>query len=119
MRKNCSKVIIENFFEPCILFLLEEKPCYGYELKNNLSERCGCQVNIGNLYRGLGKLEKNQYVTKEKTVSDIGPDRITYRITPNGKKLLKEWIEELETGAETIQKLITNYKKLYATHHSK
>lgn len=86
-----------------------EKPSYGYELKINLAKRCCCQVNIGNLYRGLARLQKQGHVTKTTGESKMGPDRNTYKITPKGKKLLKGWIIELEEGAKTIQKLINNF----------
>ncbi len=112
MRKYCSKVIIENFFEPCILFLLMQKPSYGYELNQNLLENCNCNVNIANLYRCLSKLTKQEYISKEKMKSEKGPNKILYSITNKGRELLKEWIEELEVQTNTINKLITNYKKI-------
>lgn len=116
MRPHCSKMIIENYFEPCVLFLLLKKASYGYELKNNLDQYCSCQVNIGNLYRGLARLQKLGYVTQKKSESKVGPVRNIYELTSSGKKLLKEWIGELETGIETIQKLITNFKKYEKSH---
>jgi DNA-binding PadR family transcriptional regulator len=114
MRKNCSKVVIENFFEPCLLYLLSEKPGYGYELKGDLAERCGCAINVANLYNCLASLTKKGCVKKKKTAGDGGPDRVTYTITAKGKKLLASWIGELEEEMKTVKKLITNYKKLYA-----
>lgn len=111
MRQHCSKVIIENYFEPCILFLLLEKPSYGYELKNNLDQYCACQVNIGNLYRGLARLQKLGYIIQKKAKSKAGPVRNIYELTSSGKILLQEWISELEAGVKTLQKLITNYKR--------
>ena len=116
MRKHCSKVIVENFFEPCVLYLLMLKPSYGYELNQKLLENCGCNVNIGNLYRSLSRLTKEGYITKKKVKSDLGPNRVQYSITDKGHTLLKEWIEELETQTQTINTLITNYKKQYETH---
>jgi PadR family transcriptional regulator PadR len=111
MRKNCSKVIIENFFEPCVLFLLSQKESYGYEIFTALQKKCSCSVNIGNLYRGLARLQKNGYISKEKTVGTLGPDKLVYRITSEGKALLSQWISELEVQNKIIKKLITNYKK--------
>ena len=117
MRKSCSKVIIENFHEPCILFLLMEKPGYGYEIKENLDKRCCCSVNIGNLYRCLASMQKNGYITKQaaKVIAakdgKPGPERKLYKITAKGRRLLKEWIKELDDASTTIKKLITNYKK--------
>ncbi len=113
MRKHCSKVIVENFFEPCILYLLVLKPSYGYELNQKLLDNCGCNVNIGNLYRCLSRLTKKGFITKKKSKSEVGPSRIEYAITDKGHELLKEWIEELQTQTHTINTLITNYKKQY------
>lgn len=115
MRQNCSKVVIENFFEPCLLYLLLQKPSYGYEIKTNLDERCACQVNIGNLYRNLARLQKNGFIQKKKEGSEKGPERVIYQITTKGEMLLKEWIDGLEEQKKTINKLIINYKKHYAT----
>lgn len=116
MRKNCSPVILENFFEPCMLYLLLNKPSYGYELSKNLSEKCQCQVNIGNLYRGLNRLQKNGHITKKKLKSEIGPAKVMYSITDKGEEYLKTWIENLKEQHTTIGKLITNYKNYYETN---
>ena len=115
MRKYCRQAILENFFEPCILYLLLKKPSYGYELSKNLKEHCECDVNIGNLYRGLNRLTKDGYITKEKTKSAIGPTKIVYTITEPGKNYLRTWIESLKKQTETIGKLITNYYHNYET----
>jgi len=112
MRKHCSQVVLENFFEPCILYLLLEKPGYGYELSKSLRDNCDCQVNIGNLYRCLNRLVKQGYVTKNTVESSIGPNRTIYEITGDGKSYLNEWIENLKKQNKTIVKLITNYQKI-------
>jgi PadR family transcriptional regulator PadR len=111
----CKRVVVENFFEPCVLILLMRKPSYGYELKNDLAAQCGCQVDIGNLYRSLAKLQKNGVVSKKKMPSESGPDKQVYQITAAGKKLLASWIAELEEEVKVIKKLINNYKKNYET----
>lgn len=112
MRENCSHVVIENFFEPCVLFLLSKKNSYGYELKKDLIESCVCSVNTGNLYRGLSRLVKNKMIVKQKLKSEIGPDRVIYEITNDGKRLLSEWISQLEKQNEVIASLIHKYKGL-------
>ncbi len=117
MRKYCAQVILENFFEPCILYLLLKKPNYGYELSKNLKDRCECDVNIGNLYRGLNRLVKEGYITKKKKKSNIGPTKIVYTITESGKNYLRTWIESLKKQKDTINKLITNYHHYYETSH--
>jgi PadR family transcriptional regulator PadR len=111
MRKHCSRVIIENFFEPCVLFLLLKGPAYGYDLKKKLGQDCQCEVNIGNLYRGLSRLSDLGYITKQRILGTKGPDRVEYGITEEGKTYLSEWISELECQNETLTRFITNYKK--------
>lgn len=112
--KKCTKAIIENFSEPCLLFLLLQKPSYGYELKQNLEERCGCQADMGNLYRCLGRLQKDGHIAKTTTVGDetrkAGPARSVYRLTPKGNRLLTEWMAALEETDNTIKQLLVNYK---------
>jgi DNA-binding PadR family transcriptional regulator len=115
MRKSCSKVVIENFFEPCLLFLLLEKPSYGYEIKSDLEAKCGCQANMGNLYRCLSRLEKAGRVTRRKEMGEKGPERIVYEITEGGRALLADWMAELENEAAKLTKLINHYKT-YESH---
>jgi len=118
MRKSCSKVIVENFFEPCVLFLLLKKKGYGYEIKENLDKKCSCSVNIGNLYRCLGRMQKAGYVNVYKEKSKIGPVRKVYEITESGIKYLNAWIEQLEMQSKIINKLINNFK-LYDSDKSR
>jgi PadR family transcriptional regulator PadR len=109
---NCSQVIVENFFEPGILYLLLKKPSYGYEIQKELKNNCICDVNIGNLYRCLSRMQKQGYITKEKVKSTLGPSKIIYTITPAGKIYLKSWILALKKQKEVINLLITNYQKI-------
>lgn len=115
MRKYCSQAVLENFFEPCVLYLLLKKPGYGYELSKKLKESCHCQVNIGNLYRGLSRLVKSGNISKTMVKSEIGPMKAVYTITPAGKKYLAAWIDSLSVQQKAISKLITNYKNHYET----
>lgn len=111
MRKFCSQVVIENFFEPCILFLVSQKPSYGYDIKKKLSDDCLCEVNVGNLYRALARMQKNGFIKKSKVKGSLGPARIEYAITEKGEEYLASWISSLETQQQAISRLITNYKK--------
>jgi len=111
MRTNCSQVVVENFFEPGILYLLMKKPSYGYEIQKALKKRCICEVNIGNLYRCLFRMQKQGYVTRESINGTIGPKRYSYTITKEGKIYLASWIESLIKQKKVINSLIKNYQK--------
>ncbi|MFA6017462.1 MAG: PadR family transcriptional regulator [Patescibacteria group bacterium] len=112
MRNNCSQVIVENFFEPGILYLLLKKPSYGYEIQKNLKKDCICKVNIGNLYRCLSRLKKQGYVSRISIKSEIGPKKYSYIITKEGKIYLASWIKSLKKQKDVISLLIKNYQKI-------
>ena len=112
MRKNCSQVIVENFFEPGVLYLLLKKPSYGYEIQKALKDDCICEVNVGNLYRCLSRMQKQGYVTREGVKSTVGPTRYSYTITPEGKQYLAQWVVALRKQKTIISSFITNYQKI-------
>jgi len=115
MRNGCSQVIVENFFEPCILFILGNGPSYGYELMEKLVARHACTVNAGNLYRCLARLHKQGAVKKQVVKGESGPNRTMYSLAPKGKELLDTWIVELTKQKDIISSLINNYQKKYGT----
>jgi PadR family transcriptional regulator PadR len=106
----CGKVVIQNFFEPCVLFLLSRGPAHGYLLLKELQARCRCETNVGGLYRGLERLRIAGYVEKRKEKGEKGPDKAVYQLTDSGRTYLASWIAELDTTRETIDTLITNYR---------
>lgn len=112
MRKYCNKVVLENFFEPSILFLLLKKDSYGYELKTKLENECKCNVNIANLYRCMNTFTEKGYVIKSSRKSLVGPKQFLYTITESGKEYLSSWVEELEIHEQKIKNFIKNYKKI-------
>lgn len=118
MRNNCPQTVLENFFEPCTLLLLSKKEGYGYEIQKRLKEQCICEVNTGNLYRCLNRLNRQGYIKRKKSVSAIGPLRYTYTITPSGTAYLDSWINSLKTQKKMISKLITSYYHYYDSNQS-
>jgi len=112
MRNNCTYTVLENFFEPCALFLLLRKPSYGYEIQQKLTDECMCSANMGNLYRCLSRMSKQGYVMKEAQKSSIGPTKYIYTITDKGQAHLASWIRALETQEKSIRNLITHYHSI-------
>jgi len=112
MRNNCSQVVVENFFEPGVLYLLMKKPSYGYEIQKDLKKNCICEVNIGNLYRCLSRLKKQGYIDRMAMESKIGPKKYSYTITKEGKIYLSNWIKSLKKQKDVISLLIKNYQKI-------
>lgn len=72
-----------------ILALLAEAPAHGYQLKADFEARTGgsWELNIGQVYTTLQRLERDGLVDAEEAEAD----RIAYRITTAGREALSAW----------------------------
>ena len=72
-----------------ILALLDERPRYGLQLKQEFDARTGqvWPLNVGQVYTTLGRLERDGLVE----ASDGDQQHRRYRITDEGRARLGEW----------------------------
>ena len=79
--------------ELCVLSIVSERDCYGYELVNRISE-C-MQITEGTIYPLMKRLKDNGVIDSYIVESQEGPPRKYYKITESGReekeKLLSEW----------------------------
>ena len=68
-----------------ILWLLNRKSTYGYEIMEVLNKIKSTKIAQGTLYPTLKALKKYGYIKGERL-----DDKIVYHITPEGKKVLNE-----------------------------
>ncbi len=104
--------------QPAVLLVLSEGPQHGYALLEALQDRgyLPGKADVGNLYRGLRRLEKSGAVTSEWVrQSGPGPSRRTYQITEQGRQLLYQEALALADRAGVIAKLLNEYRRLYPT----
>ena len=104
---------IQKFVEPCILLLLSKVSSYGYGLMDGLGKQCGHKIDIGNLYRSLRKMEKNKWIVSDWQKNKIGPDKRTYKLTPNGEAILHEAASTLKTTHSLLSRFLLGYKKTF------
>lgn len=85
--------------ELCVLSLLCDSDCYGYELVNRISE-C-MQITEGTIYPLMKRLKDNGVIDSYIVESQEGPPRKYYKITESGRaekeKLLSEWFGFVES----------------------
>lgn len=87
-----------------ILGLLQEKPLYGYEIKQIIEEHMGDWTNIafGSIYFALNKLEKAGFIEKTAVEQDGNrPSRSVYQITDHGQT---EFLQLLRGNWENIER---------------
>jgi DNA-binding PadR family transcriptional regulator len=78
-----------------LLGLLARQPCHGYDLKNALEQALGgnWEINFGQIYTTLGRLERDGLVTVPAEGQD-GRGKKTYTITEAGQAELETWLNQ-------------------------
>ncbi len=104
---------VERFVEPALLLLLAERPRHGYDLVERLPEVTGDtrRVDMGNLYRLLRALEREDVVASSWDEGAAGPARRIYKLTEAGRSLLDRWAESLPAVRSAVDAFIERYER--------
>jgi DNA-binding PadR family transcriptional regulator len=83
-----------------LLALLDQGPCYGYQLRTELDWRTGSTgpINVGQIYNTLDRLERDKLVRK------TGENNY-YEITPLGSAEVARWFASASPLADLPAKL--------------
>ncbi len=83
-----------------LLAFLSERDQHGYDLKAAIDEHFHgtWNVNAGQIYSTLDRLERDGLVTRSTVHQDQGPDRRMCSITADGRLELKRWLLEPVDG---------------------
>ncbi len=114
---TCSMGNLYRFIEPVVLYLLHTRgAAYGYELGKALQEHAltDSPVDLPALYRTLQTLESNGYVTSAWDVGGSGPARHLYRLTPQGRQHLEDWLVVLERLAASLGEFVAQARRRHA-----
>ena len=86
-----------------LLGLLAQEPLHGYEVKQRFEEMLGgaWEVNIGQVYTTLGRLERDGLVEPAGERGERG--KHAYRLTPAGQTALDEWLEQPESEPQLLR----------------
>jgi PadR family transcriptional regulator, regulatory protein PadR len=106
-----------NFLQPCLLLLLRERADHGYELASRLRPMHEGDGDAGGVYRALRALERLELVRSEWQVSDVGPARRTYRLTPAGIAFLDEQVSGLRRVHQNLHVFLDRYERVVAADH--
>src|ERR1700681_781310 len=89
-----------------LLGLLAEEPLHGYEVKNRFEAMLGgtWEVNIGQVYTTLQRLERDGLVRPVGTRGDRG--KLLYELSDAGRKAVDHWLAEPESGPQELREEI-------------
>lgn len=103
--ENIQSQMRKGILEMCILSILETEDAYPTEILEQLKEAKLIVVE-GTLYPLLNRLKDAGYLTYNWQESTQGPPRKYYHLTTEGKKFLKELIENWEDMVKSVHKII-------------
>jgi len=66
----------------------------------------------GGLYRVLRAMEKEGQVLSRWQVSEVGPDRCHYELTPMGREWLRAWARTLDENRISVEAFLGRYQTL-------
>ena len=103
---------VSRFLQPSLLLFLSKGISYGYELIEKLA-KLGFHkesIDVGAVYRTLRKLEKEGFVKSFWRKDKTKRRKRYYKITPQGRVLLKMWAERIRERREALSRFISIYK---------
>lgn len=87
-RPDRAPELPRSYQRTCLLVLLAESSCHGYELLEAVRGLGIPGADAGGLYRELRAMEREELVDSEWETSPRGPDRRSYRLNQNGFEAL-------------------------------
>jgi DNA-binding PadR family transcriptional regulator len=81
-----------------VLALLAKEPSHGYQLRKRLRQALGplgAEMNAGQIYVTLARLEKAGLVVEEKSTRSGEAARKMYELTPAGQERVAEWLADV------------------------
>lgn len=104
-----SSDVIRGYNDTMILYLLWEKPSYGYEISKQIKLFSDGKYVIKEttLYSAFTRMEKNGYISSfPEQNSETGKRRTYYRITDSGRAYYREKCAEWNLTQEVVGKFI-------------
>jgi PadR family transcriptional regulator PadR len=96
---------------PAVLLLLEAGESHGYALRDELEASGLIQdVDFGNLYRTLRRLEVAGWVTSRWEQEGEGVGRRVYALTPDGRRALDQFAGSLAAMQRTLDVFLARYR---------
>ena len=104
-----SSDVIRGYNDTMILYLLLDRPSYGYEISKMIRAMSDEKYVIKEttLYSAFTRMEKNGFIESFSQMADNGTRRTYYRITEAGRRYYREKCEEWLLTQEVISKFIS------------
>lgn len=116
---NISSDVIRGYNDTIILYLLLDKPSYGYEISKQIRQLSEDKYVIKEttLYSAFTRMEKNGYI-QSFSDNDLtnGKRRTYYRITEVGRNYYQQKCEEWNLTKEVVENFILKGESNYGSN---
>jgi len=110
----CTGGTLDRLIQPAILVVLAEGPLHGYRLAGRIGAMpgwAGQKPDVSGIYRFLKAMQRKGLVVCSWDLSDTGPAKKSYQITPAGRRCLRRWIKTLQEHRAAIAALLKTARK--------
>lgn len=114
----CAGATLARLIQPAVLTVLAGGARHGYRIVERLAASpvmAGNRPDPTGVYRVLRSMEKRRLVVGAWDLSDSGPARRRYRLTPAGRRCLGRWVATLAEYHRAIRGLLAAARKASAT----
>ncbi|MDK2892287.1 PadR family transcriptional regulator [Methanohalophilus sp.] len=96
-----------------ILRVVCQESLHGYGIVKAIEELSEGRhiIKSGTMYTTLRRMEKEGLLESFWERSDTGPDKRMYKVTGDGRKHLKEWLEMLMERKRMMEKILLFYEQ--------
>lgn len=105
----CTGGTLDRLIQPAILAILAEGPLHGYRIAERIGDMpsfAGQKPDVSGVYRFLKAMQRKGFVVSSWDLSEAGPAKKSYRITPAGKRCLRQWVSTLKAYRESVTSLL-------------
>jgi PadR family transcriptional regulator len=95
-----------------LLLLLAERAGHGYDLIERL-EALGIDTQEpAAVYKALRHMDQERLVSSAWKLSEHGPARRVYSLTPEGREVLEEWVQLVKQSRATLDLALERHRRL-------
>lgn len=98
--------MLKGTLEGCVLAIISQKKTYGYEISDQLIAYGFGKIENNTIYPLLNRLEKRKLIIATYQISDLGPRRKYYALTPQGKQTLTDFLRSYHELTDAVQSLL-------------
>ena len=101
-----SSQLLKGMLDGCVLAIIRQKKIYGYEISDQLMAYGFGKIGNNTIYPLLNRLEKKKLIIATYQISNLGPRRKYYALTPQGKQTLTDFLRSYHELTDAVQSLL-------------